>query len=239
MKKPISIVHLYPADMNMYGDHGNIIALTQRLRCAGYEPNVTGINPGDHLPHEIDIVIGGGGPDSSQQSVAHDLHRHSRQLHDLAQANTPMLVICGMYQLFGHRFVTRSGQELPGIGVLDVETHGSHQRMVGNIIVRSTDFGDIIGYENHSGHTTLGTKTLPLGTCDIGMGNHPNARTEGARNNAVIGSYLHGALLPKNPAISDYLISTAIWNRYSEIVEMCFDDSLALQARATALSCPR
>lgn len=239
MSKTISIVHLYPAEMNIYGDYGNVLALVQRLKWAGYVPNVSELHPGGDLPADTDMVVGGGGQDSNQLTVARDLQRHRKTLAYLAQQGIPMLVICGMYQLFGKTFVTHTGKQLEGIGLLDVETHGSQERMIGNVVCQSPEFGAVVGYENHSGHTTLGSEARPLGTTLPGIGNNPVDKTEGARQGAIIGSYLHGSLLPKNPAIADFLIGTAVRNRYNEPVEFVYDDSLAHQARKVALATPR
>lgn len=162
-KPELVIVSLYPRDMNIYGDRGNILSLTRRASAHGYEPRVIDLNVGDELPEHIDIVIGGGGQDSGQARVAADLAGRAGQFRELADAGTPMLVICGLYQLFGHRFVTASGATLEGIGVLDVETRGGAERMIGNVVVESADFGEIIGYENHSGFTVLGEASEPLG----------------------------------------------------------------------------
>lgn len=238
-KPELVIVSLYPRDMNIYGDRGNILSLTRRARAHGYEPLVVDLNVGDELPEHVDIVIGGGGQDSGQARVAADLAGRATQFRDLADAGTPMLVICGLYQLFGHRFVTASGATLQGIGVLDVETRGGAERMIGNVVVESADFGEIIGYENHSGFTVLGEASEPLGRVTQGAGNNPDDGTEGARTGNVIGSYLHGSLLPKNPAISDFLIETAALRRYGSFEPGAGVDPTVERARASAKRRPR
>ncbi|MFT4233383.1 MAG: glutamine amidotransferase, partial [Leucobacter sp.] len=200
--------------MNIYGDRGNVLALERRARAHGFAPRVVEVNPGDPLPEHVDIVIGGGGQDSGQGRVALDLASRADEIRALADAGTPMLMICGLYQLFGHRFITHTGEELAGIGVLDVETRGGDERMIGNIVLDSEEFGEIIGYENHSGNTTMGSGSRPLGRVVQGAGNNPSDGVEGARTGNVIGSYLHGSLLPKNPAISDFLIGEAARRRY-------------------------
>jgi CobQ-like glutamine amidotransferase family enzyme len=208
-QQELTIVSLYPRDMNIYGDRGNVLSLVRRARAQGYAPRVVEVNPGDALPETVDIVIGGGGQDSGQGRVAKDLAARADEIRALANDGTPMLMICGLYQLFGHRFVTHTGEELAGIGVLDVETRGGSERMIGNIVLESEEFGEIIGYENHSGNTTLGSGSRPLGRVTQGAGNNPDDGLEGARTGNVIGSYLHGSLLPKNPALSDFLIGEA------------------------------
>lgn len=233
------IVSLYPRDMNIYGDRGNLLALTRRAAAHGFAPRVVELNIGDEMPEQVDIVIGGGGQDSGQGRVSVDLVARADEIRALADGGTPMLLICGLYQLFGHRFVTVSGNELPGIGVLDVETRGGDTRMIGNVVVDSAEFGEIIGYENHSGNTVLGPGSAPLGRVVQGAGNNPSDGVEGARTGNVLGTYLHGALLPKNPAISDFLIGTAAERRYGSFEPRAGHDQTAERARASAKRRPR
>lgn len=237
--RELVILSLYPRDMNIYGDRGNVLSLMRRARAHGYTPILAELNPGDAFPSEVDIIIGGGGQDSGQARVAEDLAARATILRQLAQDGVPMLLICGMYQLFGHRFVASSGEVLPGIGVLDVETTGGTERMIGNIVLESEEFGEIIGYENHSGNTTLGSGSWPLGRVLQGDGNNPTSGLEGARSDNVIGSYLHGALLPKNPSISDFLIETAAMRRYGSFTPQASTHPSVERARAGAKRRPR
>ena len=150
-----------------------------------------------------------------------------------------MLVICGLYQLFGKFFKTSTGATIEGIGLLDIETYGKSERLIGNIITKSDKFGLIVGYENHSGQTFLGKKTQPLGQVRLGAGNNTKDSFEGARYKNVIGSYMHGSLLPKNPAIADFIITTAVKNKHKHFTGEPIDDSLANLARQSALKRPR
>ncbi|WP_394324725.1 type 1 glutamine amidotransferase [Leucobacter celer] len=238
-QQELTIVSLYPRDMNIYGDRGNVLSLVRRARAQGYAPRVVEVNPGDALPETVDIVIGGGGQDSGQGRVAKDLAARADEIRALANDGTPMLMICGLYQLFGHRFVTHTGEELAGIGVLDVETRGGSERMIGNIVLESEEFGEIIGYENHSGNTTLGSGSRPLGRVTQGAGNNPDDGLEGARTGNVIGSYLHGSLLPKNPALSDFLIGEAARRRYGSFEAIAGADETVERARESAKRRPR
>lgn len=238
-ERELVIVSLYPRDMNIYGDRGNVLALTRRARAHGFAPRVVEVNPADSLPPQVDIIVGGGGQDSGQGRVALDLVTKGEELRRLATEGVPMLMICGLYQLFGHRFVTHTGDELTGIGVLDVETRGGDTRMIGNIVVESDEFGEVIGYENHSGDTVLGSGSRPLGRVTRGAGNNPRDGVEGARAHNVIGSYLHGSLLPKNPAISDFLITTAARRRDNDFEPKVIEDPTAQSARAAAKRRPR
>lgn len=237
--RELVILSLYPRDMNIYGDRGNVLALTRRAQAHGFAPVVIDLNPGDPMPEHVDIVIGGGGQDSGQGRVAADLLQRKADFQAFAEVGTPMLLVCGLYQLFGHRFITHTGETLEGIGVLDVETRGGSERMIGNIVLESDDLGEIIGYENHSGNTTLGSGSRPLGRVLQGAGNNPTSGEEGARTGNVIGTYLHGSLLPKNPAIIDFLIGEAARARYGEFVPVAPVSETVERARASAKRRPR
>lgn len=237
--KTIRILQLYPRDMNIYGDSGNTLVLVQRTKWHGYTPELLSYNPGDEFPSDIDIVIGGGGQDSGQDKIQEDLLKIGDQLKTLADDGTPMLMICGLYQLFGRFFKTGDGHIIQGIGLLDIETHAGPERLIGNITTQSNEFGDIIGYENHSGQTFLGSHVSALGTVIKGAGNNGQDDTEGARYKNVLGSYLHGSLLPKNPAIADFLIEKAASRKFGDFTPTVIDDRFAKLAREHALKRPR
>lgn len=207
-KGEIHLVHLYPREMSIYGDLGNTRCLASRIRRHGYVPVVHQHHPGQPFPEQANLVVGGGGQDSGQSKVEVDLERIADRLRDLVADGTPMLMICGMYQLFGNAFITVDGQRLPGLGILDVTTQGNEKRMIGPVVL-STEHGDVVGYENHSGSTTLGAGQAPFGTVRHGLGNNGSDSTEGAVTGHVIGSYLHGPILPANPQLADTLIGWA------------------------------
>jgi CobQ-like glutamine amidotransferase family enzyme len=238
-RQTLKILQLYPRDMNIYGDHGNTLVLTQRTKWHGLTPELLTYNPGDTFPDDVDIIIGGGGQDSGQDKVQADLLKIGPKLHKLAEDGTPMLMICGLYQLFGKFFRTRDGHIIHGIGILDIETHAGPERLIGNITTESKQFGEIIGYENHSGQTFLGSRVKPLGMVRKGAGNNGQDDTEGARYHNVIGSYLHGSLLPKNPAIADWLIEQAASRKFDDFTPTVIDDRFAELARKHALKRPR
>jgi CobQ-like glutamine amidotransferase family enzyme len=238
-KGTLRVVQLYPRDMNIYGDWGNALVLQQRIRWHGYTPELLEYNVGDPFPDDVDIIVGGGGQDSGQLVIQDDLQARAGVLKDLAEDGAPMLVICGLYQLFGHFFKTRTGAVIPGIGILDVETHGTEERLIGNVKVATPEFGEVLGYENHSGQTTLGSGVRPLGSTPKGMGNNSSDGHEGARYRNIVASYLHGSLLPKNPAIADFLIRTAAERKYGSFVPGHPDDSYAELAREHAARRPR
>jgi CobQ-like glutamine amidotransferase family enzyme len=249
-RQPIDVMTLYPRDMNIYGDTGNLLVITRRLTLYGYQPIVHAYNQGDQWPEHIDMVLGGGGQDSGQRKVQEDLARRGPQLKELANDGVPMLMVCGLYQLFGKYFRTMSGDRIPGIGVFDAVTIGSAERQIGNIVENSREFGTIVGYENHSGRTFIDSEsaTKPLGLVSKGVGNNPKTGTEGARIHNVIGTYVHGPLLPKNPKIADFLIHAAVMRRYGKFdphmsdegrQELQMLDRRALQARKVAEDRPR
>lgn len=238
-KKSITILQLYPRDMNIYGDYGNALVLKRRLEWYGYTANLVTYDVGDIFPHDIDIIVGGGGQDSGQNKIQKDLLSIAPILRKLAENDTPMLMICGLYQLFGKFFKTATGKMIKGIGLLDVETYGKSERLIGNIILDSKDFGLLYGYENHSGQTFLDKSVRPLGRVRLGAGNNMRDSDEGARYHNVIGSYLHGSVLPKNPALADFLIKTAVIKKYGEFSDEVIDDTFANHARKTAAKRPR
>jgi len=228
-KGEVHVVHLYPREMSIYGDLGNTRCLAARLRWHGYQPVVHDHHPGSPWPERVDLVLGGGGQDSGQVRVQDDLAAHADRLRGLAVDGVPMLMICGMYQLFGEAFVTVEGTRLPGLGILDVTTRGNETRMIGPVVL-DTDFGPVVGYENHSGSTVLGAGQRPFGTVRHGRGNNGSDGTEGARTHNVVGSYLHGPVLPANPWLADGLLEIAARRATGSWEPGQVDDSIARQA---------
>lgn len=214
MTREIDIVSLYPKDMNIYGDSGNVLTVERRLALYGYEPRIHMINQNDQWPDHVDMILGGGGQDTGQKKIIEDFFRRADTLRSLADDGVPMLMICGLYQLFGEYFETIDGDKLEGISIIPAYTVGREVRMIGNLVEHSDQFGTIIGYENHSGQTFLREGVQPLGHVEPGMGNNGEDGTEGARVHNVIGTYMHGSLLPKNPEVADFLIRTAVERRY-------------------------
>jgi hypothetical protein len=228
-KGTVHLVHLYPREMSIYGDLGNTRALASRLRWHGYHPVLHNHHPGDDWPEHVHLIVGGGGQDSGQLRVQDDLARHADRLRDLAADGVPMLMICGMYQLFGEAFITVEGQRLPGLGILEVTTTGNARRMIGPVVL-DTDAGQVVGYENHSGATVLAQGQQPFGAVRYGQGNNGADGTEGARTGNVIGSYLHGPILPANPALADHLLEVAVTRATGTWRPESIDDSTAGEA---------
>jgi lipid II isoglutaminyl synthase (glutamine-hydrolysing) len=239
MSRNVVIAHLYPREMNIYGDLGNIITLTKRLQWRGYRAEVRPVEIGQAFDWAaVDLVFGGGGQDSGQLIMGADLLRRGEDLRQLAADGVPMLTICGMYQLFGRGFTTMDAREMPGIDVFRASTLGSTVRMIGNIVVDSP-WGRLVGFENHSGQTILEPDQEPLGTVRKGFGNNPKSGREGAVSGNAIGTYLHGPVLPKNPALADHLLLAALRRRYNVTELEPLNDALAHQAARVAMERPQ
>lgn len=233
------LAHLYPREMNIYGDTGNLIVLRKRLEWRGLAARVVPVNVGDPIPHDTDIVLGGGGQDAAQDDIGLDFVGRGVELRALADDGVVFLTICGTYQLLGHHFITQDGVVIAGVGVLDVTTRGQHERLIGNNYV-DTDFGGrLVGYENHSGMTTLGPGAQPIGTTQTGRGNNGKDGTEGAMRDNVFGTYLHGPVLAKSPRFADELLRRALARRGADTDLQPLDDSYAEQAAAVAVTRPR
>ena len=137
MARTIDVVSLYPKDMNIYGDSGNVLTIRRRLELYGYEPVVHQYNQGDDWPDQVDLILGGGGQDTGQKKIIDDFYHRADLLRSLAADGTPMLMICGLYQLFGEYFETVDGTRLDGIGVIGAYTVGQNVRMIGNLVEHS------------------------------------------------------------------------------------------------------
>jgi CobQ-like glutamine amidotransferase family enzyme len=234
--RSLTVCYLYSSGMNVYGDRGNVIALAQRCRWRGIDVTVVERGIGDTGSfEEVDIIFAGGGQDRDQIAVSQDLQRDTgRALKEAIEDDTVVLTVCGTYQLLGKYFKTSSGSELPGISVFDAWTEAGPRRFIGDTVVEATIEGgpvELIGFENHSGRTFLGPSGRPLGRVLIGAGNNGGDGLEGAWYRNAFGTYLHGPLLPKNPAFADYLVRLALRRRYGADVDLgALDDTVEIQA---------
>lgn len=236
----LKILHLYPKEMNLYGDHGNVLVLKRRCEWRGIKVEIIEHEIGDKLPEKCDIIFGGGGQDSGQQQIADDLRKHGELFKNWIDDGMPTLLVCGLYQLFGNFFKTSDGDTIDGISALDIETTAGAKRLIGNVVVNTGKFGEVVGYENHSGLTRLGANMKPLGKMEQGGGNNGQDGTEGVIYKNTIGTYLHGPLLPKNPKIADYLIERALERKYNKPQELeKLNDSLETKAHRIAAERPR
>jgi len=196
------------------------------------------VSAGDAIPESTDILLGGGGQDASQGSIERDFLSKRASLDKLVGKGAVMLMICGMYQLMGRRFVTSEGAEIEGLDILPLETRAESGRLIGNISV-DMDGMVLVGYENHSGRTYLDLEATPLAKVLHGKGNNDADMTEGCRFNNIFGSYMHGPLLSKNPDFADLLIRLALEKNGSKANLTQLDDSLELKARELAIARPR
>lgn len=206
----IKILHLYPNNMDTYGDSGNVLVLRKRLHWLGYDTVVFDYNVGDEFPNDVDVVFGGGGQNVAQTQIYEDLLSIGDKINCLVNDDVPMLLVCGLYQLFGKTFQVDLEVFLPGLGIFDIETISVGSRAVGNIVVDSFDFGVLFGYENHAGKTFFVGEQKSLGEVVVGVGNNGEDRSEGSRFRNVLGTYLHGAVLPRNPKLADFFVDLCI-----------------------------
>jgi len=232
----LTLVHLYPELMNVYGDRGNIIALSRRCAWRGIELDVQPVSLDDRLNGKAsDLIFFGGGQDREQAVVSPDfVERKGDQIREAVEDGAVLLSVCGGYQLLGHTYTTFDGRELAGVGVFDVRSVPGDRRAIGNVVIETDLDGTrrtLVGFENHSGRTYLGPGCRPLGLVLSGGGNNGEDGTEGAVYRNAFGSYLHGSLLPKNPWFADLLIERALRRRYGPDATLApLDDGLELQA---------
>jgi lipid II isoglutaminyl synthase (glutamine-hydrolysing) len=207
---------LYGHEMNIYGDRGNVLALARRAEWRGIAAEVVTIGLGEPVSgQDVDLFFWGGGQDREQIAVAADLAGPKGQdLKAAIEDGTPILAICGGYQLLGHYYRPHGEADLPGIGALDVTSEAGSERFIGNIVVESEEYGTLVGFENHSGLTHLSPGVRCLGTVTVGRGNNGVDGQEGARYLNAIGCYMHGSLLPKNPVLADWLIARSLERKY-------------------------
>jgi CobQ-like glutamine amidotransferase family enzyme len=232
----LTVCYLYSSGMNVYGDRGNVITLAQRCRWRGIDVDVVERGVGEARSFDgVDIIFAGGGQDRDQVAVSRDLQGDAgRWFRDAVEADVVVLSVCGTYQLLGQYFRTGSGDELPGIAIFDAWTLAGPRRYIGDTVIEATIEGrplELVGFENHSGRTFLGPNGAPLGRVIVGAGNNGEDGFEGARYRNSFGTYLHGPLLPKNPAFADHLIRLALRRRFGADLDLpVLDDSVEVGA---------
>jgi lipid II isoglutaminyl synthase (glutamine-hydrolysing) len=235
MAPVLRVCALYPDLMNIYADRGNIAVLRARCEWRGLGFELSASGPGEGLdPDAHDLFYMGGGQDRDQVAVANDMVATKRDtLHAAADRGAVILAVCGGYQLLGHSYQL-GHDELPGIGLVDLRTiREEGPRLIGNCAIEA-DLGTgprvIAGFENHGGRTYLGGGERPLGRVLKGYGNNGRDGREGVHRGNVIGTYLHGPLLPKNVWLADRLIELALGIELDPLG----DDSLELAAHMSA-----
>lgn len=236
----ITICHLYPDLLNLYGDRGNIIALTKRCEWRGIRVNIRTVSLNDRFsPEEYDILFIGGGQDYEQSIIKDDLLKGKREaIKEAVESGRVILAVCGGLQLLGRYYRTHDGRDIECIGAVDLWTHGGDVRLIGNLVfecdfLKSDHFdGRVVGFENHSGKTWLGPGVKPMGRVLKGFGLNGEDGYEGAIYRNAYLTYTHGSLLPKNPALADHLITLALRNRYEGFESLePLDDGLEMSAR--------
>lgn len=220
-RRAIRVVALYPDVMNVYADRGNLTALRERAETRDIDIELTAVGLDAPLPADADLVLIGGGQDAEQLRIARDLAAKGETIRRWVDDGTAVLAICGGFQLFGHSYRAADGTEIPGIAVFDVTTVApppGWQRCIGDVLADCVlpEVGEVVGFENHGGRTYLGPEAQPLATVRFGFGNNGDDSTEGAVRREAIGTYLHGPVLPKNPALADRLLLAAVRHRYGE-----------------------
>lgn len=217
----VEVVLIYQSLLGLYGDRGNATVLLKRLAWRGYEPVLTIVEPGDPLPDTGHIYLLGGGEDAAQVAAVRAL-RADGGLHRAVDRGAAVLAVCAGYQIVGKSFTVGYQDEvISGLGLLDVTTTRGPVRAVGEIISRwNGRHGKgqwLTGFENHGGYTRLGPGVKPLATVEIGIGNCDDG-TEGAVAGTVIGTYPHGPILARNPALADHLLELALGHELPPLV---------------------
>lgn len=232
----LTIGWLYAATMNIYGDRGNVIALRRRAEWRGIPVDVHEIGLGDPIPPAVDLFFWGGGQDQEQDGVARDMAGDKgNTLRAAVDDGAALLAVCGGYQLLGHEFRPHAAEPQPGIGLFDAVSVAGPERFIGNVVVDS-QWGELVGFENHSGLTTLSPGAQPMGRVRIGRGNNGRDGTEGAIYRNAVGCYLHGSVLPKNPALADWLIARALERRHGHVELEPLPTPLEDAARKSAIA---
>ena len=236
----VRLCHLYPDQMNIYADRGNIAVFRQRLVWRGHQLEVTDAGLGVEPSPDHDLWYLGGGQDRDQTMVADDLVAlKSPAMRAAADDGAAMLFVCGGIQLAGHFYEGVNGERLAGASVLDVETTAGDTRLIGDLVIESDldgEINEVVGYENHAGRTTLGSDVRPLGRVVSGHGNDGTSGYEGAVRDRAIGTYLHGPLLPKNPWVADTLLGWALEHAGAPAELDPLDDRLERAAHSAAVA---
>jgi lipid II isoglutaminyl synthase (glutamine-hydrolysing) len=237
----LTVGHLYPDYLNIYADRGNMAVLARRAAWRGLDLEVLPVGLGDRLqPGLHDLLYVGGGQDREQALIAPDIAGKGAALAEAVAGGVVVLAVCGGYQLLGRRYRDRHGSELPGAGLLPLETVAGERRMIGDVLLEcELEPGErrtLAGFENHAGRTFLDSGTEPLGRVVSGFGNDGTSGFEGCRAGRVVGTYLHGPLLPRNPWFADWLLAQAVAHRDGGDPPAFepLDDALEGQAHAVA-----
>jgi CobQ-like glutamine amidotransferase family enzyme len=236
----VRVGHLYPDYLNIYADRGNIAVLARRAAWRSHELDVSAVGMDDPIvPGAHDLYYVGGGQDREQLLVAENLAAKAAPLIEaVVDGGAALLAVCGGYQLLGRGYRGFHGEEMPGVGLLPLETVAGERRMIGDVLLE-TQLGPVSGFENHAGRTYLDSGAEPLGRVVSGFGNDGQSGYEGCRLGRAIGTYLHGPLLPRNPRLADWLLEQAIAHRTGSDAPLFEPLADELEAQAQAVSAGR
>jgi lipid II isoglutaminyl synthase (glutamine-hydrolysing) len=224
----LRVVLLQPRLLGTYGDGGNGLVLADRARRRGYDVEIVAVDGDTPVPHAGDVYLIGGGEDRAQ-TLATELLRRAG-LASVIEAGLPVLAVCAGLQILGHQFTSTDGRIVAGLGLVDLTSTRGGTRAVGEVVAAPYDGSPALtGYENHRGITRLGPAAAPLAQVSTGVGNGDPHRTEGVLQGSVIGTYLHGPVLARNPALADRLLSSVLGPLDS------LDDALLDRLRAERL----
>lgn len=216
------IAHMYPDLLNLYGDRGNLLCLQQRMGWYGHHCTIKSIHLGEKIDYaNIDMIFMGGGSDREQGLVYRDLVGRSDEFLASIEDGMPALCICGAYQLLGTSYIAVDGQVMEGLKFFNFITRGAQNRLIGNVLIKACIEGEeisVVGFENHGGRTYFEDDALqPFGQVIRGYGNNGEDKQEGIKYKNLIGTYLHGPLLPKNPGVADFFLQTMARRRGMEL----------------------
>ena len=232
----LKICHLFPDILNLYGDRGNVVCMRKRLEWRGHTVTVSEVSIGQKLrASDYDLFFIGGGQDFEQEVLLDDLKgEKTAEIKAAIEDGKTFLAICGGYQMLGAYYKTWDGQQCDFTGALDLYTVGKKQRMIGNYMFTCEELGGqtVVGFENHSGATWLGSGVKPIGRVLSGCGNNGEDGMEGARYRKVFCTYSHGCLLPKNPILADHILKTALIRKYGKADLAPLDDAIETAAHA-------
>ena len=247
----IGIGVLYPELLGTYGDGGNAVILAQRLRWRGIASELVDVRPGEPIPDSLDIYLLGGGEDGPQALAASDLHQ-SGALHRAVGSGASVLAVCAGLQILGDTFVGLNKAVLPGLGLVDARTTtGVGPRRVGEMVatpsaglsLAGVALPAVSGYENHQGDTQLGVGVQPFSHVTVGVGNAPHSGVDGFSVDRMIGTYCHGPVLARNPALADLILSWAVGRELDAIDDTAADalraNRFAHAARGASTAGPR
>jgi hypothetical protein len=208
---PLRIGLVYPELLGTYGDRGNALVLAQRCRWRGIPAEIVEVAAGDPVPATLDCYLLGGGEDDPQHLAAAGLRASRASLVRAHEEGAVVFAVCAGFQLLGHSYVAADGTVLDGIGLVDARTTAGPTRLIGEVVVEpDAPLPLLTGFENHGGRTTLGPGVRPLGRVRAGGGNGDGSGTDGARADRLVATYLHGPVLPRNPALADHLLAEVL-----------------------------